>query len=385
MTRTVSRTAIVVAIVRKDLVEWSRDLFWVLISAMVLVAFGILFWVMPNTVDETIYVGVHPQILGDMFTQAAAVEDDAPGVVVVGYDSVQELIVSIEDERTIHVNGDDHELRIGIVFPQDFLSGSMVGETSTVSVYVHNTVPEEVSNAMSALVRELAYGARVLALGGNPEAALPVTFSEQETMILGPDHAGDQTPFKEQMRPMIAFIMLLMESLALAALIAVEIQSKTVTALIVTPARSADVLLAKSITGTLLALSQVLLILAITDAFADGNVVALLLAALVGALMATAVGMLTGAAGKDFMGTLFYGLLFLIPFSIPTLAALLPGSASWFVKVIPSWGVVHTMATATAGEMRWGDVVTPLAYAAAWSLALLAVGWLQLERKLQTL
>jgi hypothetical protein len=34
-------------------------------------------------------------------------------------------------------------------------------------------------------------------------------------------------------------------------------------------------------------------------------VLALLVAAAVGAVMATAMGMLTGAAGKDFMGTLF--------------------------------------------------------------------------------
>jgi hypothetical protein len=101
--------------------------------------------------------------------------------------------------------------------------------------------------------------------------------------------------------------------------------------------------------------------------------------------MATAIGMLTGAAARDFMGTLFYGLLFLIPFNIPTFAVLFPGSASWFVKVIPSWGIIQAMVAATTYEMRWGDIALPLAYAAAWCTALSAAGWWQLQRKIQTL
>jgi ABC-2 type transport system permease protein len=385
MSRPVSRLAIVSSIVKKDLVEWSRDLFWVLISALVLVAFGILFWVMPDTVDETIYVGIYPARLGEVFAQATAAEEDASGVLVVGFDTERELTSTIERGKKIEVDGEEQKIQIGIVFPEDFLTGSVSGEASTVRVYVHSTVPEEVTNAMSALVRELAYGVRTLAVGGDPDATFPVVFPDEETMILGPDRAGDQIPFKAKMRPMIAFMMLLMESLALAALIAVEIQTKTVTALIVTPAKTADVLWAKSITGTLLALSQVLLILAIMDSFAGSNVIALLLATLLGAFMATAVGMLTGAAGKDFMGTLFYGTLFLIPLYIPGFAVLFPGSASWIVKVIPSWGVIQTMVSATTYDLNWRDLATPLICATAWCVTLFAAGWLQLERKLQTL
>ena len=101
--------------------------------------------------------------------------------------------------------------------------------------------------------------------------------------------------------------------------------------------------------------------------------------------MATAVGMLTGAAGKDFMGTLFYGTLFLIPLYIPGFAVLFPGSASWIVKVIPSWGIIQTMVSATTYDLSWRDLAAPLICAAAWCVTLFAAGWLQLERKLQTL
>jgi len=184
---------------------------------------------------------------------------------------------------------------------------------------------------------------------------------------------------------MFAFMMLLMESLALAALIAVEIQSRTITALLVTPARVSDVLGAKAVTGTCLALAQVLLMLAVTGALVGGNVAALLTATLLGALMAAAIGMLTGAAGRDLMGTLFYGLLFLIPLSIPTFAVLLPGTGSWVVQVIPSWGVIRAMVGASTDGAGWGELAAPLAYATGWSVLLLAAGWIQLRRKVAAL
>jgi ABC-2 type transport system permease protein len=385
MSRNVSRRSIVASIVKKDLIEWTRDKFWMAISALVLVMFGIMFWLMPDSVDETIHVGIYPATLGEVFAQAAAADQDASGVLVAGFDSREALVSAIEEGRKVVVQGEEQNIQIGLAFPADFTSSAFSGEPSTVHVYVDGTIPVDVTNAMAAMVRELAYAARILALGGNPEAAFPVTLPEQEIMILGEDRAGNQVPYREQMRPMIAFIMLLMESLALAGLIAVEIQTKTVTALIVRPARTADVLWAKSITGVLLAFSQVLLILAITNSFANSHVLALPAAAAVGAVMATAMGMLTGAAGKDFMGTLFYGLFFLIPFFIPALAVLFPGSASWIVKVIPSWGIIETMVSATTYETVWKDVAGPLAYSAAWCVVLLAAGWLQLERKLQTL
>jgi len=385
MSRTVSRLSIITSIVKKDLIEWTRDKFWITVSAVVLIMFGIMFWLMPDSVEESVYVGIYPAALGEVFAQAAAADQDASGVLVAGFDSREELVSAIEEGRKVVVQGEEQKIQIGLAFPADFTSSAFAGELSTVHVYVDGTVPGDVTNAMAAMVRELAYAARVLALGGNPEAALPVTLPEQEIMILGEDRAGNQVPFRAQMRPMIAFMMLIMESLALAALIAVEIQTKTVTALIVTPARSADVLWAKSITGILLAFSQVLLILAITNSFASSNVLVLLFATLVGAIMATAMGMLTGAAGKDFMGTLFYGMLFLIPFGIPAFAVLFPGSASWIVKVIPSWGIIETMVSATTYESVWKEAVVPLAYSTAWCGVLFAAGWLQLERKLQTL
>ena len=74
---------------------------------------------------------------------------------------------------------------------------------------------------------------------------------------------------------MLAFFVLMVEAFALASLIAGEVQAKTVTALLVTPARTGDVLAAKTILGTLLAFIQAALLLLAVKAL-DEDVLLLL-------------------------------------------------------------------------------------------------------------
>jgi ABC-2 type transport system permease protein len=392
MSGPVSHSSIVGSIVRKDMTQWSRDRLWVAMTVLVLIMFGGLFWLLPDSVEETIYVGVYPPELSEALTEAtesdeglSTGESDAAGVKVVEFDSEDEMVTTIEERTEVDVDGEEREVTIGLAFPKDFIGETVRGETTEVTVYVEGTVPEEITNAMSALVRELAYGAQTIAMGENPEEAFPVTFPDQETIVLGVDRAGNQIPFNERMRPLFAFMIIIVESLALASLIAVEVQEKTMTAMLVTPARMGDVLTAKGITGTFLAFSQGVLILIITRAFVDSNALALLLATLIGAIMAAGLGMLTGAAGKDFMGTLFYGILYLVPLFIPAFAVMFPGSTSPIVQIIPTWGVITAMEGAASYDMGLGELAVPLAAAAAWCVAIFALGWIVLRRRVQSL
>ncbi len=54
----ISRVRIVGAIVRKDLREYLRDRFFVLVSGLGLVMVVAIFWLLPDNVNETIAVGV---------------------------------------------------------------------------------------------------------------------------------------------------------------------------------------------------------------------------------------------------------------------------------------------------------------------------------------
>lgn len=364
-----SRWGIIGAIIRKDMVEFSRDRLWVFLSVLGLVVYVLLFWVTPGSVNETLVVGVHGQGLEQALEEITSGE--AGGIRFVPFVSVEELRAAVEGQP-----GMSERVLMGIAFPDDFLAAAREGRGGTVTVLVDASVPSETRTALSAFVREMAY-----ALAGNE---LPVTVPDQETVVLGLDRAGDQIPFRDKMRPFFAFVVLLVEAMALASLVSTEIQERTVTALLVTPARTSDILVAKSVVGTALAFSQAVILLLAVRAF-GANWPALLLSVLLGAVMVTGMGMIAGAAGRDFMGTLFYGMLFMIAMIVPAMAALYPGLASAWVQVIPSYGVVQAIFALTTGSTAWGDVVRYQLMALAWCVVLFGIGLLVLKRKVESL
>jgi len=388
MARPVSHAAVVAAIVRKDLREFGRDRLWLILTIVGLALFIGVFWLLPGSVDETIRVGVTPPDLADTLigfsaeetrggTGDAASQEAQPtqGLEVVRFDSAAKLRAVVSGEA------DGPDVAVGLAFPADFAGAIERGAPVTVTVYVASGVPPEVRQAMESAVREIAYFAAGAAEGADPADVVPV---RQETVVLGPDRAGEQVPLRERMRPLLAFFVLMMESLALAGLIAVEIQRRTVTALLVTPASLTDVLTAKSLLGTSLAFSEAVLMLALTRSFGAGWSV-LLAAALLGAVIVTGTALVSGAAGRDFMGTLFLSMVLLVPLAIPAVTVLFPGSTAVWVKALPTYGVMEVFVRVTSYGESWAELWGPLALAALWCAAVFGAGLLVLRRKVRTL
>ena len=210
---------------------------------------------MPSSVDETFAVGIHQTGMDDIF--AAAMGDQGVGIELVQFDSVEAL------EAALGMGGAEPEqpLAIGLAFPNDFLQRVAAGQQTTVRVYVDANVPTELQRAMESFVREIAY-----ALSGNP---LPVADPNREVIVLGEDRVGAQVPFREKIRPLFAFLALIIETFALSSLVATEIQARTVTAVLVSPTRVSDFLAAKGILGTGMAFAQAVLLLLIIGSFAN--------------------------------------------------------------------------------------------------------------------
>ena len=189
---------------------------------------------------------------------------------------------------------------------------------------------------------------------------------------------------QEKFRPMLAFFILIVESMALAGLVAGEIQSRTVKAVTVSPARVSDFLTAKVLFGTALAFVQVVLLLAAIRGLGTGPVI-LLTAVLLGSVLATGFGMLAGSMGKDFMSIIFFSMVFLIPLMIPAVAMLFPGSVATWIKVLPSWPLAQLLVDVTNYGAGWSDVAGLFGLLAAWSAAVLVMGWVVLGRRVQTI
>jgi ABC-2 type transport system permease protein len=413
MSAPVSRASIIASIVRKDFKEFTRDRVYLFLSVIGLVFFIGIFWVVPDTVDETITLGVAPRVetlVEDLRgslppgTDTSDLDDVAGGLADAEQEGVD--LVQFEDGETLRAviagdleawrtddgtlvlrdraAGDEKpreaervDVGVGIAFPEGFMSDTTRGQKTTVTVYADAALPPEIKSAIAGFVREAAYQ-----LSGRQ---LPVADFDQQEIVLGEDRAGDQISIRERMRPMLALLVLMIEVFSLASLISSEVLTRTVQAILVTPARIGDVLAAKTVYGTLLALSQALIVLFAVGAFTAGNWSILLFVMLIGALMFTGMAMVIGSAGKDFIGTLFYGMLVIVPMMIPAFALLLPGTASVWIRMLPTYGMIQVLNGITAYGHGWSEVAPQLAGAIAWVAVIYAVGLFTLKRKVESL
>ncbi len=414
MNKHISNGEILIAILKKDAQVYSRNLIYLFLTILGLAVFVTIFWLVPDKVEEEITFAVSPS-LSTLFSEG---QKDllAIGFPAEALEQLDELETAFEDEGLMLVELENEELlkqvvsgelevyktdqgrfvfhdsegdqkkpddssrvnlQIGIAFPGSFLSEAVRGEKPKVTVYADAAVPEELRGAMEGFIREMTYQ-----LAGRE---LPVQMPEEETIILGVDRMGAQISMQTRMRPLIAFFMLMMETFALASLISNEVLQRTVTALLVTPMRVGHFLLAKTIFGTALALGQALIVLALVRAFTADNWSLLLVTSILGALLFTAVAMLVGAAGKDFIGQLMFSMLFLVPLMIPSFAVLFPGSVAAWVKVLPSYPIVRLLYDVTVHNALWADSINSLLYALLWVVVIYGAGLFVLRRKVATL
>jgi len=351
---------VVGAIVRKDFVTFTRDRFYLFITVLGLVAFVAMYWLLPSSVDETIRLGVsYPS--GQGFLGPAA-EANADELSITVFPDRGSLYAAIEEG--------EQDIVAGIAFPAELVGGS-----APVELLVPAGVPPEYLPLMEGIATQAA-----LFVSGDSSSINLAT----RTVVLGTDRVGDQVSMQEQMRPLLAFFVLMMETLALASLVSVEVQERTVTAVLVTPARTRDFIAAKAVLGTILALAEVLLLMILIRGFV-GDVPVLLAALVLGALLVTGVGLLAGSSGRDFMGVMFLALALMIPLMIPAFGALFPGSADAWIKVLPTYGLVEAIVGVTTRGESWSDVAPALFALGAWCLILLGLGASILRRRVETL
>jgi ABC-2 type transport system permease protein len=388
MSRRVSHWSIIRTIVAKDLMEYGRDRLWAFLTVLVLVVVVALFWVLPDDVDESLTIG----IAGAEGIAEGLDSGSEQGLAIVAFDSAGDLRSVVAGEASAYVLGRttavvpsggeppggavEADVTVGIAFPGGFFAGGSVGPGTVVEVFVTGGVPGGLRATVEGLVREIGYQ-----LTGQE---LPVTTAGAEVYtVLGTDRVGDQITLREGFRPLLVFLVLLMEMFVMSSIIAKEIQSKTVTALLVTPATTADVLAAKALAGAASGLTQAAVLLVALQALGHEPVLMLTLM-LLGAVMVAGTAMIAGSAGRDFIGTLFYGMAFMIPLMIPAFSTLLPGTASVWIRALPSYPLIDGLVGVSSYGRGWSDTLPQLGVLAAWCVGLFAVGWLVLKRRVET-
>lgn len=378
MKKRISSLSIIRMISIKDMKSYSRDKVWMVLTPFLLVAIIILFWVLPRSVDETIVVGIHQENMGryiEAFEKGSAAEQ---GLKIVEFDSAEDMADAIEEGKDVKgPDGKKVGVGIGIDFGGDFLENIQSGRDTEVDIYLAPSVAEEEKTGVSSFVREFAYS-----VAGDE---LPVKMPAEDEIILGEDRIGRQVPLRDVMLPILVFIVLLTESMALSSLVAAEVHSKTIQALEVSPATTGEIIISKTGTGTLLAFSQGALLLLLTGVFTSSNWLLLLIVVLLASFMMAGVGILSGSVGKDFMGTLFVSMIFFLPMIVPTFAAIFPGTQSFWIKLIPTYASVQSLVNICAYGKGWSENLVYMGLAAAWSVVFVSIGVVALQRKVAKL
>lgn len=354
-------------IIGKDLREFSRDRLWMIFSPLSLLMFSGMLWLLPDNPAELFSIGVFPSSLsvGDGYQEFS-------GVDVIGFKSREALSDAV-------FNG--NEVFVGVALNDGFITGDTV---SSISLFLSSSVSPAQRKAAESVVRELCFALQAVERGENPMNCLPVRIEKfLWTTFEGCSGQGGLS-LKDKLKPIFFVIILMVEALALAGLISVEIEHQTASALLVTSATTRDLLLAKILTGVLLAVTQVFLFLLLTGGFSS-DWLALAVTALAGAWMASSVGMISGAAGRDFLGTLLLGMAMIIPLMIPAFTLLFPGTSGGIIRLIPSYGLVMSISNVLVKGCGLGDVAPYLLELLAWDCILAAGALMTLKRKVEAL
>lgn len=413
MSRPISHFAIVGALLKKELKAYSRDKLYLILTLAVLVLVIALFPFLPDSVNEDITLAVSPPIstlvgdardtLTEMGADPAQLDalDEADlasaqeGLTLLEFDDDEQLASVIkgdlevwrtDDGKTVLRGADEDKPKdakrenvdIGIAFPPSFIGDVAAGKDNVkVTIYSDAGVAPEIRGAMTSFVREAAYQ-----LTGRE---LPVGLPAEDAIVLGQDRAGDQVSLQEKMRPLFVFVVLMMETFSLASLVSTEVLQRTVTAVLVTPAKVIDFLAAKAIFGTSMSFGQALILVIFVGGLTAQNWLLVLTTLLIGSMMFTGIGLFVGSAGKDFLGQLFYAMIFTVPLIIPSFSIMFPGSAGAWVRAIPTYPVIDVLVGAFNYGATWADSWRSLAYAVAWLVVLFLAGLVALKRKVETL
>ena len=345
---------IIGALVAKDFSLFFRNRFFALVTALGLIAYLVIYFVMPSSVNENLEIGLYAPVMLPAFEQI-----QGEGLEIEGVESEELLKEGVTEGQYV----------AGIALPADIMEGFMSGQKPKISVYFASDVPEEIKAAVKLIIRELAYQQI-----GQP---LAIEVSEE---ILGPDLAGMQIPPRDRMRPLFAILLIMTETFGLANLISEEVERRTINALLVTPVSVKDLFTAKGITGVSLAFVQAALFMAIIGGMSRQPLI-ILAALLLGAVLVTGIGFLIAALSKSFMSVVAWGMVVLIILFIPAFGIMFPGAVTGWVKAIPSYYLVDTVHRVSNFGVGWGDVWYNLLILLGFDLAIAWIGIMALGRR----
>ena len=343
------------ALVAKDLSLFFRNRFYALITGLGVFVFSILYFVMPSSVDEELDMGLYATVLPPVFEQIQQQE---------GFN-----IIEVESQEALEAAVNEGEYDAGIALPADIMEKFSQGLKPVITLYFPATAPEELRDAVTVAIKELAF------LQTGQPLAIDISME-----ILGPDLLGEQIPLRDRMRPLLAVMIIMFETLGLANLISDEVEQGTAGALLVTPMKVTEFFTAKAIVGIGLAFAQAIVFMAVVGGFTSQPLL-MLTTLFLGGVLVTGTGFLVASVSKDMMSVMAWGFVVVLVFAIPGFNSLFPGSGSEWARIIPSYYLTDTVTQVSNYGAGWSEVGGNLLILTGFNAVILWGGIIALRRK----
>jgi ABC-2 type transport system permease protein len=349
--------SMIFALVRKDISLYFKNKFFAFVTILALVAYIGLFFLMPKTVNEKISLGFYAPSFPDAVWDHYKSEE----VNLFHYSSLDSLKQAVTDDKA----------SVGFAFPDDFLQKMYSGEQPNAQIFIKSDLPDEYREAYTLVLEEITQQ-----LAGH---SLNVTTNE---VVIGTDMAGMRIPPRNRMLPNLAILILMVETMGLAALISSEVEAGTLRALLVTRLRPIGLFISKGITGVVMAFTQVLLLLVITGGLQQKPGL-ILTALLLGSILITGISFLVASLARDVMSVIAWGMIAMIVLAIPSFNVMLPGLTTDWIKIIPSYYLIDVLNKVFNYGMGWQAATTNLLVLLGLSILFFIGGVAAIRRKMQ--
>jgi len=343
------------ALVDKDIRLFFRNRFYAVVTAIALVFYLIIYFVMPPAVSETLEVGLYAPVLPPAFESIQTAE---------GLDFIE-----FESDESLKQAVTDGQYDSGISLPDDIMEKFTAGEKPQVTLYFSAAAAVEIKDTIEVMIRELAYQET-----GQP-LAIDVSYNILETDLI-----GEQIPPRDRLRLMLVIALIVFEMMGLASLIVEEVEQGTIRALLVTPMSVRDLFAAKLIMGTGLAFAQGLLFMSIVGGLSTQPLL-IITALFLGSILFTGTGFLIASVATDMMSSMGWGIIAILVYTIPAFGIMFPGTITGWAKFIPSYYLADTIHKASNFNSGWGDNWSNLLIMLGFIALVVLLGIMALRRK----
>lgn len=347
---------------QKDFTLFFKNKFFAVITTMALVFYILFYYLVPSSVDEVIDIGLYAPELAPV-VEMVTEKTEKEGLRFHIVESREEL------ERQVL----DGDIAAGMVVPKGAVRIGFTGVRllpgKTVGLVISSDVPKDVQELIETVFRD----ALAAMFGGRSTVSFDKT-------VLGPDLAGAQIPPRNRMRPLLAFLIIMFESLGLANLITEEIERRTMKAVMMAPVTVWELFISKAVMGVSLALTESIFVMLIMGGFNHQPLI-ILLVLFFGSVLVTGLAFIVGSLGKDFMSVMAWGMLFFMILIIPAFGVMFPEFSTSWIRYIPTFYIVDVLHRVSNFQAGWLDVGKQLIILAGISVLFTGGGLLTLSRR----